>query len=511
MIPLSEDVNMKFNKTPIELKVRNEAGGIAFKTDQKTELFLRVASCLVGEDKFYTPGNRADGELIDLIHKVAETDPEYILKLAYFTRTHLYLRSVPMLLLAEFANSKAVGIPDSRKWVTSTIQRVDEMTELLAYQFGRNKQTGRKKSKVPMLLKEGIRKAFDKFDEYQLSKYLALDKSVKLRDAIFLTHPKPTEGYRQGIYDQIVNNKLTPPDDKKTISNKGATTKKQWEEILPTMGYMALLRNLSYMVTSGVNADLIVARLTNPESVRRSKQFPFRFWTASREVLNYPSNDIFARQKIGKALLKAMEISISNLPRLKGNTVIIADVSGSMTMKNLSKHSSVNLKDVATLFASLTSRMCDNAAVILFADQAKVYLPSNDILEFKAKLDIQHLGGSTEGWKAFKLLNDNKIAVDRIILFSDEQLYDSRHTVSGMFGNHREHSVAGEFQKYQRDVNPNVKMYSVDLAGYGTVQFPRGAKNVVTLAGWSDKILQFIPLYEEDGTTMVNTILNQKL
>ena len=41
----------------------NKAGGIAFKPDAKTELFLRAASLLPGEDMYYASGKEMMKEL----------------------------------------------------------------------------------------------------------------------------------------------------------------------------------------------------------------------------------------------------------------------------------------------------------------------------------------------------------------------------------------------------------------------------------------------------------------
>lgn len=488
---------MKYNKSPTKSITRNKENGIAFNPDEKTELFLRTASCLVGEDKFYVPGRQSDKELIELIHRVCKSDPEFVLKLAYYCRTELNLRSVPILLLGEYANSSAVGTPDSRKWVTATIQRADEITELIAYQITRNNTAPRKKTLLPMVLKEGVAAAFNKFDEYQFSKYSVSDKHIKFRNALFLTHPTSNDTYHRKLFDKIAANELIAPTDKKLISNKGINTKTEWEEAISKLGYMALLKNLSYILTSGANLDKAIERLTNKEAITKSKQFPFRFYSAYREISNQQVNDIFGQQRLLKALNTALDISIINLPKLKGNTIIIADVSGSMTSGNVSRYGSTSYKDIATLFAAMTPKICDNAIVILFADIAKAYPTNENILQFKEYLDKQNVGGSTEAWKAFRLLTETKTKTDRIIMFSDMQCYGG--------------SVANEFQMYQRYINPDVKLYSIDLAGYGTIQFPLYAKNVVNMAGWSDKILQFIPLYEEDRKTQMEKISNLKL
>ena len=82
------------------------------------------------------------------------------------------------------------------------------------------------------------------------------------------------------------------------------------------------------------------------------------------------------------------------------------------------------------------------------------------------------------------------------------QCYDSfgRYSVVG------ERSLVTEFKKYKRQVNPNIRLYSIDLAGYGTAQFPQDEPNVALIAGWSDKIFEFIKLFESDKKQAVDII-----
>lgn len=47
-------------------------------------------------------------------------------------------------------------------------------------------------------------------------------------------------------------------------------------------------------------------------------------------------------------------------------------------------------------------------------------------------------------------------------------------------------------------------MYSIDLAGYGTLQVPE--KDVYCLAGFSEKIFDLMMYLEEDKNALLNTI-----
>ena len=73
----------------------NEEGGLAFDTGPKMELYTRVATCLVGEPKFYdAAGKETLAAIRALIEKVAKKDPEFILKLAAHVRQALQTPAV---------------------------------------------------------------------------------------------------------------------------------------------------------------------------------------------------------------------------------------------------------------------------------------------------------------------------------------------------------------------------------------------------------------------------------
>jgi hypothetical protein len=55
----------------------------------------------------------------------------------------------------------------------------------------------------------------------------------------------------------------------------------------------------------------------------------------------------------------------------------------------------------------------------------------------------------------------------------------------------------------------SIKLYSFDLHGYGTFQFPQ--KDVYCVAGYSDKNFEFMKLIESDKNIMINTIKSVEL
>ena len=60
--------------------------------------------------------------------------------------------------------------------------------------------------------------------------------------------------------------------------------------------------------------------------------------------------------------------------------------------------------------------------------------------------------------------------------------------------------------KYRKTVNPNLWVHSIDMQGYGTQQFIGERTNI--LAGWNEKVLEFIPKVEEGLSSLKEEIEN---
>ena len=95
-----------------------------------------------------------------------------------------------------------------------------------------------------------------------------------------------------------------------------------------------------------------------------------------------------------------------------------------------------------------------------------------------------------------------QIYADRVILLSDMQCYDN-----AWYSNK---SVVEYATKYRSTINPNLIVYSVDLAGYGTTQLPPDDPRLAKIAGWSDRIFKFIPMFESDKKTAIGVIENYR-
>lgn len=507
----------KFNtKTSINARLKNDPtatvnheGEVAFTMDPLTDLYLRSASTLVGEKKFYESGARADENLIASINRAIKADPEFVLQLAVYCREKLHLRSVPLMLLAEFANSDAVGkVPNSRAYVSRTIQRADELTELVAYQLNRNRRAPRK-TKLPMMLKYGIAGAFEKFDQYQFAKYNR-DGEVKMRDALFLAHPKAATPERQLVYDRIASDTLPVPDTWEVMRSTGKMT---WGQVVNDVfhknggnhNHMAQIRNLRNILTDpSVTADdvsLVCQMISDERTVTTHKQFPFRYLAAYREMQEVSHPMMGA---VLDALETAAEYSLVNIPRLAGTTMIVGDTSASMD-HTISDKSKITRMDIALVLAAIAHKFCDKSLTGIFGDtyeNVSLAKYSTGLLGNTQRMTSLKgkVGYSTNGHKAIEYLEEKNIKVDRIMIFTDCQLWDSANNVRtlGQYTYDGDAKFGTAFLRY-RQKNPGVKLYTFDLAGYGTMMLPQTVPGVAVIGGWSDRVFEFVQAFEETG------------
>lgn len=290
---------MKFNLlSRIKNQTLNHEGAKAFVMTPEMELYSTVVTWSLN-DSFYEKNETRIERLRILIAKCA---PLFVGKLAVYARTKMYMRSVPLVLVTELARLHA-GDNLVGRVTDGVIGRADEITELLACYELLNERKGTKKlNRLSKQLQKGLSAAFNRFDEYQFGKYNR-DGAIKLRDALFLVHPKAKDESQQLLFNKIVSGDLQTPYTWETElsalgqmnydSNevKATTFRAKWEKLIDSgkLGYMALLRNLRNIQEAGVSYthfEKVCARLSDATAVAMAKQFPFRYLAAYRELIN---------------------------------------------------------------------------------------------------------------------------------------------------------------------------------------------------------------------------------
>lgn len=384
----------KFNATAqVEKQYTHEGAPAYLHLTPLQELRRTVLSTFLG-NAFYESEQPLMARIKDLSQKVSAQDLYDVINEA---RNVHGLRSVSILLTVFMVNYHKGEFVS--KAIDAAIQRADELTEIMSAYHDVNG-----KVKIKCVLRKGVRRAFAKFSPYHLARNQAKDKVWKLKDVINVVRPTPINDELSACYKQILEGTLAFPDSWQTELSAGKDKKETFTRLIKEkkLGGLDVLRNLRNMVDSGVDTDLIESAI---DRIDTTKILPFRFLAAARTC---PAMEA--------ALDRAMQKSIQALPRLRGKTLVLADVSGSM-MDKLSGKSDLTRMDAAATLASMIN--ADSLRVVTFSTQFVEVPARRGMAGVDAIIKSQRHGG-TELTKAVRYCNE-KFDYDRIIVITDEQ------------------------------------------------------------------------------------------
>lgn len=473
----------KFNQTKT-MKTVNKSGHAAYSMADKNKLVTMVLTTFFNEKKYYGDNS---SELVQLAEKVASNDPRFVSNLAMYARKEMHLRSVSHVLTSIVAHT-VESKPFIKDTVEGVVERADDITEIMACYLSMYGKP------IPNGLKKGLGNAMKRFNAFAFSKYNGGNKDVKFKDILRICHPKPETQFQLACFNDILNDTLPVAKRWETELSARGNTKKVWEELIEEnrIGYMAALRNLRNMINVGpANIQKIYDKLSNKEEVLKSKQLPFRFLSAYK---NLPSG---ATSKVRDVLEDACEYSIENLPKIPGKTVIAIDVSGSMNW-SFSNKSDTTCVQLALMLGLMANKLCEEAIVYTFDTHLKEINVSHRSGIIETAINSLCFGGGTNlTLPLYKMITDN-IHADRLIILSDNEINSS-------WGGYKKacQSLADE---YRKKVNPDLWVHAIDLQGYGTQQFIGDKTNII--AGWSERVLEFITLAEQGVDSQVERIEN---
>jgi hypothetical protein len=508
---------MRFNILSKKNKhtVKNHEGAIAYTLTPEMELYSSVVTASLSNQFYETAGER----LARIRSLIAKNDPVFVAKLTIYTREQMYMRSIPLVLAVELAKIHT-GDALVSKMVGRIVQRADEITELLAfYTLSNNRKEVKKLHRLSKQLQHGLSLAFNKFDEYQFAKYNR-KTAITLKDALFILHPKAKDEAQQVLFNKIATDTLqTPYTWETTLSAAGqqhyhSPEKKQlafrtaWEELIDNnmLGYMAMLRNLRNMLEYNISTSHILkvcTILADEKAVLQSKQLPFRFLSAYRELKSVRHG---LTGQVQQALEKALRISVQHLRGFDMHTriVIACDVSGSMQAP-ISAKSAIKHYDIGLMLGMLLQHRCTNVVSGMFGDTWKtISMPSGNILAnvdefYKREGEV---GYSTNGYLVLQDLINRKYIADKIMLFTDCQLWDSNTN-----NQNSKNYMVTKWMEYKQ-IAPQAKLYLFNLAGHNTAPLDVRRNDVYLIAGWSDKVFDVMEAIEagEDAVSHIQKI-----
>jgi len=459
----------RLNTLNLNTAPRTHEGAPARHISPELQLRRSVLACLLWESQFYEDGVEIGGRIAELVPKVAA---EKVAALAVEAREQMKLRHAPLLLVREMARHKTHRAPVSDT-LARVIQRADELAEFIAIYW--------KDGRVPLSgqVKKGLAAAFPKFDEYQLAKY---DRGgpIKLRDVLFLCHAKPRDEAQAAVWKRLIWGRLTTPDTWEVALSSGANKREAWERLLSEkkLGALALLRNLRNMKEAGVDESLVLNALG---SMSTARVLPFRFLAAARYAPQWE-----------EALEHAMLKSVATAEKMPGKTVVLVDVSGSMTAA-LSRRSEMQRSDAAYGLAVLLREIAEKVAVFSFSNDL-VEVPARRGFALRDAIDVSQQHGATYLGKAVEKLNANE-KYDRLIVITDEQAHDTVPAPDGTRGDGRPRKPA--LSEVEGSGGPGVSGRST---GYvASYKNGIGYGKWTHIDGWSESVIEYIRALEASG------------
>lgn len=159
-----------------------------------------VLSCVSIEDMLYMSNDKFLSLTKSLI---SESRPWFVAALAINARSEHNLVYVPLMLLRELARNGSLNC----NTLTYVIQTPYEMCKFLDYYWSEGKQP------LSNQVKKGIAECFNKFSVAQLTGWVDCGHIIKLRDILFLAHPKPSNQERAKLFQVIANSGTTKERD----------------------------------------------------------------------------------------------------------------------------------------------------------------------------------------------------------------------------------------------------------------------------------------------------------
>ena len=506
--------------------VKNFMGGDSYVVNPIDTLKLVAASSIFGEASYYRKdvkdgkyswkkefsdslleelfadydGKSTTEIFTDTIDKALEYDFKSTLELAVQLRNEYNMRLNPQIIMVraaihpkrqEFTKNNPGKFDEYNQKVMA---RADEpMSQLAYYIFANNG-----KKNIPTILKNSIAKKLSGLNSFAVNKYK--NHEIGMINAVRITHANSK------ILDELMKTgSVEVPEEKKTWEQKRSAGA-SWKDILSedTFSHMALLRNLRNIFTEIDDIELCKETMKKlKDGVLNGKQFPFRYYSAYNMIGNCET--VHHKPIILDALEECIDISIDNLPKLKGKTMCLSDNSGSAWGCIPTEYGSVTVAVIDNLSSVIAAKCSDEGYVGKFGDEFIEYpVPKRaGTLELAKQISskkYKDVGGSTEGgiWKFFKKAINEKIVYDNIFIFSDQQA-----GTGGLYGTYKDkkeytdYSLHGYINvyklvlDYRKMVNPKVNVFSVQTAGYNNVLLPQNSYRCSLLTGWTGKEISY--------------------
>ena len=446
----------------------------------------------VSQKDLIAESERIHGRMID-------ADPEFAARSIVYARNRGFMRTQPIYGLASLSSEEGNGgaaLEEVFGRVIHTPNDLGDFTTLI--KSARKGEGGRR---VKRLAGNWL---LENLTEYWAIKYGAQrEEGYSIADMFKVYHPKA--GKRLAIVDYILGKpadlaelpqiaaferlkRADKDSDKIKAITEGrlphevatpfaGSSKGVWEAIVPQMPVMALLKNLATLERHDVmerSKDIVLKKLTDRETIEKSKILPFRFVEARQHVRT---------AWVQQALADALDLAFANVPDIPGRTAVFLDISGSM---------GAYIRTASLFGVCVMKKARNNGRFMLFDDRLEELEVDLRAPVLTQSERIQVRGGTNTALPIEQLTRDRD-KVDNIVLITDEQ----QNTGSPF------HKVLDD---YRRKVNADAKCFIVDLSPYRNAMVPSSDDKTFFVYGWSDQALSFVSMAAQGWGTFVDVV-----
>lgn len=532
--------------TPAVADTTNRAGGKAFAFEPK-HCLAQIAATNCFNGTYYADAD-ANLKLAKDAVDALRSDPEFIAKVAVYSRDKGYMKDMPAYLCAVLATLDT-------KLFRKVFRKVIDNGKMLrnVIQIARSGQAGRTVNITSSAFRGAVQEFFDTKSPYALFR-ASVGNDPSFRDILRMARPKPNTKEKEVLfaylndaefdknervfriygYDkfnprlsraanvaqgaQRVLKKVHSFDDLPEIVRQYEQFKATGEGEVPNVDFrlldsfmkehhwLGVARNAGWTMTrmnlntfgrhgvfnNSEVTNLIANRLKDREEVLKAKAFPYQL------LMAFKAADANVPHVVREALQDAMEIAVDNVPEFGGQVYVAVDVSGSMSSSVTGYRaggvsSAVRCVDVASLFGAAVLRKNRSAKILPFDTRIHTAeLNGRDTVMTNADKLSKFGGGGTDCGLAIEHLNKQGAKGDAIIFVSDcESWVDGSY-----YGNSTK--MLAEWEKFSAR-NKKAKLVCIDLTPRDNSQVKQARPNILQVGGFSDQVFEVVNSFLNHG------------
>jgi len=458
-------------------RVANEQGALAAKETNLNKLRRLISMSIITNENFSITDINITSEIINLSSRLSQKDYKEFIDILTYARLETGVRvSVVSAIVGAIEGGHAVILDMLNPKI---FLRPTDITDLVSLYLSR----GNKKT-LPKKLKKLISRSLNGYDSYQFSKYgRSFGNDINLVDIFNLAHPVPDNEDSENNFRNVVNQTLEPAYTWEVVlsSSQLKTKKEAWKDLIKSGRLPALagIRNVRNMLESGVKEKTIKNFI---KKININRIFPDQILKAYSSTEN---------KKIKKALLNKL-VTTDNNGTLKGKSLFVLDISGSMGRFSLNNLNQLSGRAFSVLYSLIqNSEECE---VVITAGSDYKRVGKSEFLDLNKVKNVEDLMSEIQqisrriGWGGIftKQCLDwvakerEGVIYERVVVISDSQDCDRDLTTKDL----------PSLGKYN---------YINNIAAYGSVAYTSfSTNNFEEIVTFSTKIVDFIKFHEKD-------------